>query len=92
MSLDKFEKQPIEVDDFDMSFVDYLTAKADTIFSHVVSADPGITVVSSTAANGIVKVWLSGGTDGVTYKVTSTITTTGGRVRQHEALYKIKEK
>lgn len=38
-----------------------------------------------------VKVWLSGGTNGVTYKLTVTITTTAGRVKEVDFRMKIKE-
>jgi hypothetical protein len=41
--------------------------------------------------NGVVKVWTSGGTDGVTYKITATLTTVGGRTKQAEIRVKVKE-
>jgi hypothetical protein len=39
----------------------------------------------------VAKVYTSGGTDGVTYKITATVTTTGGRVKQAEIKVKVKE-
>jgi len=48
-------------------------------------------LVSSNLVAGVAKVWLSGGTTGTTYKITATLTTTGGRIKQHEILVKVKE-
>lgn len=42
-------------------------------------------------ANGIVKVWLSGGRDGIKYKVTVVATTTAGRVKEHDFKIRCKE-
>ena len=91
MSLDKYVKQPADIQDYDVDFNDYLTPFSDTGLSHTATIDTGITLVSSTLSAGIVKVWLSGGTDGTTYKLTVTLTTTGGRVKQYEINIKVKE-
>lgn len=89
--LEKWPKQPGETEDYDVSFVEYLAARSDTGISHTVVADDGITVEESALADGVVKVWLSGGTSGVTYKVTVTLTTSGGRIKQAEFQVKVKE-
>jgi hypothetical protein len=91
MSLDKYTKQPADTEDFDISFVDYLIARDDTGSGLTVAVDDGITLVSSNLVAGVAKVWLSGGTTGTTYKITATLTTTGGRIKQHEILVKVKE-
>ena len=59
---------------------DYLDA-GETILTKTIVADAGITVDSSAIVNTStgVQVWLSGGTDGVTYNVTCRITTSGSR-------------
>jgi hypothetical protein len=89
--LEKWTKQPGETLDFDISFADWLAARADTIASHTVTVEAGLTKELSTALNGVVKVWFSGGTDGQTYKVTVTVTTVGGRVKHAEITIKVKE-
>ena len=92
--LEKFTKQPGETQDYDISFVDYLAALSDTQKSAsplAVTADTGITLLSSTCVAGVAKVWLSGGTDGTTYKITATLTTTGGRIKEAEIAIKVKE-
>lgn len=60
---------------------DYLEV-GETIASHTVTAETGITADSGTLGdtNSSVTVWLSGGTAGDTYDVTCQITTTSTRV------------
>lgn len=90
--LDKYTKQPADVQDYDITCVDWLTRLGDTAASVVATADVGITqpFVASVSA-GIVKVWAAGGTDGQNYKYTITLTTTGGRIKQFEIVIKVKE-
>lgn len=95
--LEKYIKQPGDTQDYDIDFDDYLTFHSDTGTSHTAVAETGLTLASSQllTANGVtnsrVKVWVSGGTDGTTYKVTVTLTTTGGRVKQVEISVRVKE-
>ncbi len=89
--LGKFTKQPADVLDYDFDYSDWLADRADTISSHTVVAEAGLAVVESIAINGVVKVFLSGGVDGGSYKVTCTAITTGGRTKQAEITIKVKE-
>lgn len=89
--IDKWTKQPADVEDYDVSYVDYLEARGDTGDIHTVVAEPGITVVLSTLVAGVVKVWLSGGTDKEDYKITVTLETTGGRTKQVEFVVRVRE-
>jgi hypothetical protein len=92
--LAKFEKQPADVQDFDIDFTEWLAGMSDTApgpTGVVVVATTGITITATSLLNGVVKVWMSGGADGVTYKVTVTVTTVGGRVKQAEFNVKVKE-
>ena len=58
----------------------------------VVVAPAGLTLGSSfIIGNTVFKQWVSGGTVGVTYKVTVTCTTNAGRVKQVEFTVKIKD-
>lgn len=92
MALEKFDKQPVEVLDYDINFSDWMQA-GDTINGLTVTADTGITVNSSSynVNTHTVKVWLAAGIDGNTYKVTATITTTNGRTKQAEIKIKVRE-
>ena len=87
-----FDKQPADVQDYDVSFASWLTNLTDTGASIVVAASPGITLVSSALSAGVVKVWLSGGTDKNVYTITINLTSTGGRVKQVEFQVKVKDK
>lgn len=89
--LARFQKQPAERQDYDIDFTDYLAALADEGESVVTTVEPGITLVAYSLNAGVVKVWLEGGTDGQTYKVTTTLTTRGGRAKQAEIKIKVKE-
>jgi hypothetical protein len=87
----KFSKQPVEVQDYDIDFTEYLEFHNDYALSHTAFASTGITIQASALVDGVVKVFVSGGTDGNTYKVSATITTQGGRVKQGDILVKVKE-
>lgn len=89
--LGKFEKQPVDVLDYDFDYSDWLADRADTISTATITATTGVTVGSSTHTSGVVKVFISGGTDGQSYKITCTVVTTGGRTKQAEIVIKVKE-
>ena len=89
--LGKFYKQPGESQDYDISFIDWLAALADTAQSIAVTVDTGITLGATQLSEGVVKVWLSGGTHGTKYKVTVSITTAAGRVKEDEIVIAVKE-
>jgi hypothetical protein len=68
-------KQSGETLDYDVSYEDWFENRSDAPASHTVTADTGITVVTSSLTGEIVRVVLSGGTDGETYKITVKLTT-----------------
>lgn len=77
-----FNKDPQSTLDYSSDWAAWLAVDGDTISSHTVTADTGISVNSSTNTTTDVTVWLSGGTAGVKYRVTVQITTAAGRVDQ----------
>lgn len=93
MILDTFTQQPADILDYDIDYTDWLGT--DTLASHTVTADTGITI--DTPASSIwgsslkVKVWVSGGTTATTYKITVTVVTAGGRTKQDEFRVKVRE-
>lgn len=92
--LAKFEKQPADTQDFDIDFTDWLAGLGDTAPGPTgvdIVLDQGITMQASSLINGVVKIWLTGGTNGVTYKVTATLTTNGGRIKQAEIQVRVKD-
>lgn len=85
-------QQPSDNLDYDIDCTD-LIGSGDTVASVTVastSADLSVLAVVAATADAV-KVWITGGISGVTYKVTVTVTTTLGRVKQDELKVKIKE-
>ena len=96
MSTPKIIKQPSELQDYDFDFTDYL-AGFDPIddpavdVEPVVTVDPGLELVSHSLYEATVKVWVRGGEPNKSYKISVNLTTEAGRVKQAEALIKVKE-
>ena len=71
-------KDPSAVLDYLFDWSGWL-ASGETIDTHTITVDTGLTKDSSTESGGKVTVWLSGGTAGINYKVACKITTSAGR-------------
>lgn len=91
MMLGTFPKQPVEVKDYDLDYSEWLTDGDNVESATVVSDIAGLTIESVFIADPRVKIWLSGGTSGITYKLTVTTTTADGRVKQDEFKVKVKD-
>ncbi len=87
----KAEKTAAEVIDLVISFTEYLEKRADTLQSHVVTPDAGITIPTSTVNNGAVTVFVAGGTAGVKYGGVIAMTSAGGRIRRGHFQVKVLE-
>ena len=92
MILGNFTKQPVDVVDYDIDYSEWLS-DGDTLESATVTVAPATNlVIDSVFVNDPrIKIWVSGGTNGVTYKVTVTATTADGRVKQDEFRVKVKD-
>ena len=84
-------KDPSAVLDYVFDWTKWLAA-AETITSHTVTVPTGLTLESSTAASGIVTVWISGGTAGTTYRVECLIVTTAGRTDERSLWITVQER
>jgi len=87
----KFDKQPSEVLDYDIDASEWLTQGDNIIGISVAVDDPGLSVNNTTVSDDRIKIWLSGGSDGVTYKVTTKISTDDGRVKEVDFNVRVKE-
>ena len=76
--MQRFLKDPDAVLDFAVDWSDWLS-DGETISSHTVTVQSGITKDSDSESAGVVTVWLSGGTAGSTYEVTVQTVTSAGR-------------
>ena len=81
-------KDPSAVLDWMFDWTGWL-ASGETIATHTITADTGITVDSSTEDDGKVTVWLLGGTAGINYKVACLITTSAGRTDERTIWIKV---
>lgn len=81
-------KDPSAVLDWMFDWTDWL-ASGETIISHTITVDTGITNDSSTEDDGKVTVWLSGGTAGENYKVACLIETSAGRTDERTIWIKV---
>ncbi|MFA5630345.1 MAG: hypothetical protein WC997_02435 [Porticoccaceae bacterium] len=92
MKLGRKTKQPAERLDYDVVYGDWLANTDDTIASAQVTATPpGIDIDVVQVSDHRVKVWLSGGTDGETYKIEVTAETAAGAIKQDEFDIRVKE-
>ena len=92
--MDKFPKQPAERRDIDVVTDDWMPESDYIQTATSVVSPAGLTIESTsiTTNNTRAKVWVSGGTHNVNYKVTTTITTHDGRVKEHEFMVKVFER
>lgn len=89
--LGRFSKQTAEILDYDVDYTDWFVDRGDTPSTHTTTADAGITVVSSVRTGKVIKVILSGGMNGETYKTTLRLTTSSGVVKEADFTVKIKD-
>ena len=86
-----FTKQPADRLDYDFDYTRFLAA-TDAIESAVFTVEPSGLVIDATITEPtFTKVWLAGGTTGTTYKVTCTVTTDHGRIKQDELKVRVRE-
>lgn len=92
MNLGTFTKQPAEIQDYDIDYSEWLTA-GDNVSSVAVTILPATNLVLDSQYNNdpVVKLWFSGGTDGVKYKITVRTTTADGRLKEDEFFIKVKD-
>lgn len=89
-----FEKQPADVLDYDIDYATWLPdndaiASVSTAVTPAGGMEVDLTLVIEN--NTRVKLWVSGGVTGTTYKVEVTVTTDDGRVKQDEVRFRVKE-
>lgn len=83
-------KQPVDVQDYDIDYSPWLPV-GDSLVSAVVDTPAGITLDAYNVTSPIVKLWVSGGTAGKSYKFQVIATTDFGRVKETELVVKVKE-
>ena len=87
-------QQPVDILDYDIDYSRWFSAESDTLESVVVTYrgdDNTLDVNTVVAADNVIKLWVQGGTDGLTYTLEVTITTASGRRKQDELLVTIED-
>jgi len=78
-----FIKDPDAVLDYAFDWTEWLAdSPAETISSHTVTVSTGLTKDSDSEADGVVTIWLSGGTAGNKYNVACKIVTDQSRTEE----------
>lgn len=83
----RFTQQPRDTIDYDI-VCEWLPAN-DTVTTVELSVAPAGLMTSYAVSGKRVKVWCYGGTNGVTYKVTALVSSSGGRVKESEFKVKV---
>lgn len=95
--MEVFKKQPADSYDYDFTYNEWLmgqdwveTVSIQTFPNDATDVD-GLQVSVYNLQGGELKLWISGGKNGVTYKVTLTATTKEHRIKQNEFKLKVKD-
>jgi len=91
MTLDTFIKDPDAVLDYAVDWSDWLET-GETISSHDVTVEAGLTKDSDGESGGIVTIWLSGGTVNTSYRVAVEITTSSVRTDERSFRVRVAER
>ena len=89
-ALGKFTQQPAEVIDYAVDFGPWVSDRNDNVVSYTASADAGV-AISHSRTDNVVRVVVSGGTNGERYKVTVRASTAAGLTKEVEFWVRIKE-
>jgi len=87
-----FAKDPDSVLDYALDWGTYWLQSGETISSHTVTVETGLTKDSDSESDGIVTTWLSGGTVGESYTVACEITTSLGRTDERTIMIHVDER
>lgn len=88
--INRYIQNPAEILSYDVPFGDFLAQTGDSISLSLVSADPGITIVSSAVVGTSIRIFVAGGVSGQSYEVAVSIVTTGGRTKLGEILIRFR--
>ena len=83
-------KDPDEVKDYGLIWTDVLGT--DTIATSTWTVPDGITKTADSKTNDTATIWLSGGSEGQTYRLVNRITTAGGRTYDETAVLRCETK
>lgn len=91
--LGRFTKQSGETLDYDVSYDDWFENRDDAPASFTAAAETGIDIETSSLTGNVVRVVLSGGTSGESYKITVLLTTDAATpvIKEADFIVKVKD-
>ena len=91
MVVKEFSKDPDAVLDYAFDWTPWLE-DSETISSHTITTQTGLTKDSDSESDGIVTIWFSGGSAGIVYGIACKIVTSGGRTDERTATIRCVER
>ncbi len=93
MKVGTIKKQPSEVRTLSIKYDDALDIGDEISLVTSCTVDPTgeLTVTPTLATTSRIRLWISGGIDGATYKVTVVVNTVGGETHEDEVTVKVVE-
>jgi len=98
LMLGTLQKRPNDQLDYEIDFEKWLndddkitSAVADVTKDGVATDELTVQSASVSESSPTLTVWLSGGVDGVTYTVTVTVATTGGRIKEEDFKIRVRD-
>lgn len=89
--LGSFSMQPGEVLDFGFDFQPWLNDCNDTIASYAVTSTDDMPIMETDRIEGVIVALVDGTVDGASHKLTCSIQTNGGRVKEADIMVRVKE-
>lgn len=89
--LGSFSMQPGEVLDFGFDFQPWLNDCNDTIASYAVTSTDDMPIMETDRIEGVIVALVDGTVDGASHKLTCSIQTNGGRVKEADIRVRVKE-
>jgi len=87
-----FVKDPDAVLDYAFDWTEFYLQSGETISAHTVSVETGLTKDSDSETDGVVTVWLSGGTVQESYLVECEIVTSLGRTEERSIYIAVEDR
>lgn len=87
----RYTPQPNDNLDYDVRYDDFLSEGDSLAYGQVTVSPAGLTVNPPLVVGTTLKLWITGGTPGVKYKVTLRAFTTQGREKEDELIFKVKD-
>ena len=83
-------KDPDDVKDYEVDWTNRLPSDTITSSTWTVAIGTGLVIDSSSFTTMVTKVWVSGGSAGVTYELLNRVETAGGRIYDQTMKLKVK--